>query len=386
MDPKSIFLDQATQLGFTLVGVTTPDPPPHFDVFSSWLEAGRQADMAYLASERSRQRRENFRQILPECQSILVLGMPYSSPSEAYQDFLLDKRGDPILRGRWAAYAWGMDYHDHFEQQLNLLTQAVQSRLNRSFTFRWYSDTGPLLERELAQRAGLGWIGKNTCLISPYHGSYFLLAEALLDIPLEPDPPFIADRCGRCTRCIQACPMQCILPDRTLDAGRCISYLTIELNRSIPSDLRSLMGDWIFGCDICQMVCPWNKRFGTQIGNPAFQPQRESPYPLLFDELMLTDVSFQMKYSHSPIKRAKLSGYLRNIMVALGNSNDQQVIPYLVTVLKENPFPMVRGHAAWALGQIGGMLALQALREAKETENDVEVIEEIHDALHSIGE
>jgi epoxyqueuosine reductase len=385
MDPKPIIANQAIQLGFNLVGVTTPDPPPHFEVFSSWLDAGRHAEMAYLASERSRQRRKDPCRIMPECQSILVLGMLYPSPEEDFHDIQLENRDGTKLRGRWAAYAWGMDYHDIFEEQVKALMRMAQAKLKRSVTFRWYSDTGPILERDLAQRAGLGWIGKNTNLISPRQGSYFLLAEVLLDIFLEPDSPFDADRCGSCTRCIQACPTQCILPDRTLDAGRCISYLTIELKKSIPYELRPLMGDWIFGCDICQMVCPWNRRLGKQPGNPAFQSQQGMPYPLLLDELLLTPECFQHKYRQSPVKRAKLSGYLRNIVVALGNSKNPQLIPDLMKVLKESPFPIVRGHAAWAIGQIGGVDANEGLIEARKTESDFDVMDEIDRAIQSMG-
>lgn len=385
MDPKSIIKNQAFQLGFNLVGVTTPDPPPHFEVFSSWLDAGRYAEMAFLASERSRRRRKDPRQIMPECQSILVLGMPYPSPEEDFHNIQLEDRDGTKLRGRCAAYAWGTDYHDYFEEQVNELLQKVQAKLKQSVVFRWYSDTGPILERELAQRAGLGWIGKNTNLISPRQGSYFLLAEVLLDIFLEPDLPFEADRCGSCTRCIQACPTQCILPDRTLDAGRCISYLTIELKKSIPYELRPLMGDWIFGCDICQMVCPWNRQFGKQQGNPAFHSQQEMPYPLLLDELLLMPESFQHKYRHSPVQRAKLSGYLRNIVVALGNTKNPQLIPDLMKVLKESSFPMVRGHAAWAIGQIGGVIANVGLIEARKTESDSDVMDEIDRAIQSMG-
>jgi epoxyqueuosine reductase len=184
---------------------------------------------------------------------------------------------------------------------------------------RYYTDTGPLLERDLAQRAGLGWIGKNTCLINPKQGSYFLLAEILLGLELEPDPPFTTDHCGTCTRCIEACPTECILPDRTIDARRCISYLTIELKDDIPEELRPLLGEWVFGCDVCQMVCPWN-RFASPEGDAAFSPRpgRANPEP---DPRAGADPeAFNRKFKNSPVKRAKRRGYLRNVAVATGNS------------------------------------------------------------------
>jgi epoxyqueuosine reductase len=228
---KTAILAEARRLGFVLAGVTTPDPPEHFSTFAAWLRAGRHGEMAYLASERSLARRADPRQVLPECRSILVLGTPYSAPPPA--------EAAQAGRGRVAAYAWGDDYHDVLAGRLQALVAFIEAQAGQHVPNRWYTDTGPLLERDLAQRAGLGWIGKNTCLIHPRLGSYFLLAEVLLGLELEPDPAWLPDRCGSCRRCIQACPTGCILPDRTLDARRCISYLTIELKGPIPEELRS---------------------------------------------------------------------------------------------------------------------------------------------------
>src|SRR5512139_3833352 len=187
--------------------------------------------------------------------------------------------------GRVAAYAWGEDYHTVLTERLQQLVVFIETHLGSPFPYRIYTDTGPLLERELAQRAGLGWIGKNTCLINPQAGSYFLLGEVLLGVALEPDAPFIADRCGSCTRCLEACPTGCILPDRTIDARRCISYLTIELKGIIPVELRPAIGNWVFGCDICQEVCPWNQRFARTQGEAAFTARPGLSTPRLVDEL-----------------------------------------------------------------------------------------------------
>ncbi len=227
------------------------------------------------------------------------------------------------LNGRIAAYAWGDDYHDLFTDRMQALAVFIEAQVGAPVQTRCYSDTGPILERDLAQRAGLGWTGKNSCLIHPRQGSFFLLAEMLLAVDLSPDQEFSTDHCGSCRRCLDACPTGCILPDRTLDSRRCISYLTIELKGVIPLDLRPLMGDWIFGCDICQQVCPWNQRFSRKITNSAFNPRPENQRPDIDQEILLTQQEFSRKFKGSPIKRAKRRGYLRNIAVALGNLGER---------------------------------------------------------------
>lgn len=373
---------QARLLGFDLVGVTTPDPPPHYDVFKRWLLAGRHGEMGYLAAERSLVQRADPRQILPVCRSILVLGARYPASIFPVQtDFA---GAVSRVTGKVAAYAWGADYHHVLAARLKALVEFIQAQFGAPLANRWYIDTGPLLERDLAQRAGLGWIGKNTCLINPHLGSYFFLAEILLGLDLPPDPPFIFDRCGVCTRCLQACPTGCILPDRTVDARRCISYLTIELKGSIPPDLRPQIGGWVFGCDICQQVCPWNTRFA--VSSPArasiseFAARPGTPQPDLMQELALSVDQFSHKFKNSPLKRTRRGGYLRNVAVAIGNLGARGTIPALAQALVGDPEPLIRGHAAWALGQLGGSAALQALKAAARTETDEEVLSEISSA------
>lgn len=371
---------EARRLGFQLVGITTPDTPPHLSVYREWLDKGRHAEMEYLATERAVQRRADPRAILPECRSILVLGARYYDPrSEPGEQ--ADPESDASLRGRVASYAWGMDYHEILPERLKALAGFIEQQVGGSLPLRWYTDTGPILERDLAQRAGLGWIGKNTCLINPQQGSYFLLTEMLLGLDLEPDPPLLTDHCGSCTRCLEACPTACILPDRTLDASRCISYLTIELKGAIPENLRPEIGEWVFGCDICQEVCPWNIRFSTPQGDAAFAPRPGLPSPDLKEELSLTTEEFNRKFKGSPVKRAKRRGYLRNVAVALGNSGQAGAVPSLRRALLEEPEPLVRAHAAWALGRMGGEAARQALLEGQVRESDPEVLEEIRSAL-----
>jgi epoxyqueuosine reductase len=335
--------NEARRLGFALAGFTTPDPPPHVPAYDNWLLLGRHGSMAYLSDARARQCRRDPRLLLPECRSILMLGVRYQDPKTAGPE------QETGLSGQVAAYAWGRDYHVVLPERLSALSFFMEKLVGSPFPQRWYTDTGPLMERDLAQRAGLGWIGKNTCLINPKAGSYFLLAEILLGIDLEPDPPFAYDRCGTCTRCIEACPTGCILPDRTLEARRCIAYLTIENKGEIPSDIRSQLGNRVFGCDVCQMVCPWN-RFAAKENDPSFAPLPGLPRPDLSSDLLLTPLGFNRKFKDSTIQRARRRGYLRNVAVAMGNSRNPAGIPALEGALDEEP--LVRSHADWALKQI----------------------------------
>jgi len=385
---REVVKAEAHRLGFDMVGVTTPDIPPHYGVYDGWLTAGRHGEMGYLATERARQRRADPHQILPECRSILLLGIRYPKNRSESTLSLRDRKpragqeeDDAGITGSVAAYAWGDDYHDVLPERLQALVAFIEAQVGCKVPNRWYTDTGPILERDLAQRAGLGWIGKNTCLINPALGSYFLLAEILLGLDIEPDQPFAHDRCGSCRRCIEACPTGCILPDRTIDSRRCISYLTIELKGSIPHDLRPLVGDWVFGCDVCQQVCPWNQRFAPSGGDPSFAPRSGVSCPDLIQELALSPQEFNSKFKGSPVKRAKRRGYLRNVAVALGNAGDPKAVPALGQAVLNDPESLVRGHAAWALGCIGDENAIAWLEEAALQEGDSYVLGEINLAL-----
>jgi epoxyqueuosine reductase len=385
---REVVKAEAHRLGFDLVGVTTPDIPPHYGVYERWLTAGRHGEMGYLATERARQRRADPRLILPECRSILLLGIRYSkNRSESSLSLRArnprggQEEGDSGITGSVAAYAWGDDYHNVLPERLQTLVAFIEDQVGGKVPNRWYTDTGPILERDLAGRAGLGWIGKNTCLINPALGSYFLLAVILLGLDIESDQPFAHDRCGSCRRCIEACPTGCILPDRTIDSQRCISYLTIELKGIIPHDLRSLVGDWVFGCDVCQQVCPWNQRFAPSRGDPSFAPRSGLSRPDLIQELALTPQEFNLKFKGSPVKRAKRRGYLRNVAVALGNTGDPSIVPVLGQALLNDHEHLVRGHAAWALGCIGDENAIAWLEESASQEGDSYVLGEINLAL-----
>ncbi|MCC6298402.1 MAG: tRNA epoxyqueuosine(34) reductase QueG [Anaerolineales bacterium] len=365
-DLKQIVKDKARQLGFSLAGVTLPEPPPHYSTFEQWLAQGHHGNMHYLATDRARARRADPKQILPECKSILVLATAYHPPlpagdreasrSEAEGGLgaalSLSKRVREKSELLIASYARGDDYHNILPTRMAELVRFIEEQIQRPIKNRYYTDTGPILERDLAQRAGVGWIGKNSCLINPKQGSYFFISEILLDLELEPDPPFVTDHCGTCTRCITACPTDCILPNRTLDATRCISYLTIELKEDIPIELREKIGAWVFGCDICQMVCPWN-RFAPE-GDPSFSDApstslRALPPPT--GELTLTPETFNRRFKRTPVSRAKRRGYLRNVAVAVGNTADMHALPVLQNTLNDDE-PMIRKHAQWAIEQI----------------------------------
>ena len=366
---------ETERLGFTLSGVAPVAPPTHFAHYERWIEAGLHANMSYLATAPARARRADPGLIQPGARSLLVAAMRYFSPHS-----IPDGPAGEAL-GRVAAYAWGEDYHFIIPPRLEELARILERYFGIAIASRTYTDTGPVMEHDHAQTAGLGWIGKNTCLISPTRGSYFLIGETFLNVEIEPSEPLRTDHCGTCQRCIQACPTEAIRLDRTIESARCISYQTIENKGPIPTELRSKMGDWVFGCDICQAVCPWNLRFATGPGDPALAPRPGVPRPVLRNELHLTAQAFNQKFQRSPVKRAKRRGYLRNVAVALGNQADPATIQDLSLVLQNEPEALVRGHAAWALGRFRHPRARQALEKALKQDPDAGVTAEIRSAL-----
>ncbi len=367
---------EALAAGFDLVGITHPDPPDHLDTYRDWLESGRHGQMAYMASQRGQAARADPRLLLPEVRSILVVAANYGPPDDSSVEG---------TQPRIAAYARGDDYHETLKARLQTIMENLRAHLGEAFPYRIYVDTGPLLERELAQRAGLGWIGKNTCLIHPESGSFLLLAEVLLGLDLQPDEPFRADRCGSCTRCLDACPTSCILPDRTIDARRCVSYLTIELRGVIPNSVRNETGGWVFGCDVCQTVCPWNDRFALPSTDPSFQTRPFLKQATLDTLLTLDRQRYVEGLRRSPLKRAKLGGLKRNACLAAANLGSTEHVPALAAALSD-PEPQVRLHAAWALGQIGGDRAQTCLIGHSEDEDNPEVQRTIAQALAQISD
>ena len=366
MPLKADLKEALHQAGFPIVGLAAPLPPPHLSTYERWIAAGHHAAMGYLSNDSARAKRADPLLVYPSARSLLLVGLPYAKPQESAWN------GE----GRVAAYAWGVDYHDVIPAML----KRVLSTFFTETQYRIYTDTGPILERDFAMQAGLGWIGKNTCLIHPRLGSYFLLGTVFLEVELEPDPPFSTDHCGTCRRCIEACPTGCIQPDRTIDANHCISYLTIENKGSIPTELRPQVGEWVFGCDICQTVCPWNSRPPSA---PAVELGSSSPQIRLIDELSLSAPEFNRKFRGTPITRARRRGYLRNVCVALGNRADPAAVRALAQALVNDSESLVRGHAAWALGQIHFPAAIQALQQALYVEQDPAVLQEIRSALQA---
>ena len=373
MSPSSLsrlLREKASELGFDLVGAIPVSRSKTIDIYNSWLKKGYAGSMAYL--ERHAKLKEDPRQLLPETISLIALGFNYKTVDPSEQ--VLTQEIGCISR-----YAWGDDYHELIRSKLNVLEDFLCRELNAGKLSRSFVDSGPILEREVAQRAGLGWIGKHSNLINWEKGSWLFLAELLVDVKLETNLPFTRVDCGSCTICIEACPTEAIIAERTLDARKCISYLTIELKGSIPREMRPKMANLIFGCDICQEVCPWNKDV-PRSNEKGLQPRPENVAPHLIDLMKLDETSFNKRFRNSPIKRAKRRGFLRNVAVALGNWANVEAIPALCLGLDDEEM-LVRIHSAWALGQISDLQAKTKLENAKLTEKTPEVLEEIEAAL-----
>lgn len=365
---------RALELGFDLVGFAPAQPSDYEAFYRRWVDRGYAGEMGYLARPDARAKRADPRRILPQARSVIVVGL-----NHCVRDFPDEVRRDPS-HGLIARYAWGADYHDVMVPRLRELATYIKGQTERRVAHKVYVDTGPVLEREVAVRAGLGFFGRNTMMISTTMGSYLFLGEILVDTELEYDKPDTRGTCGRCTRCLGACPTGAFVEPYVLDARRCISYLTIELKGPLPRDLRPLMGNWIFGCDVCQEVCPWVRRFSRPTREPAFRPPSDEVAPELLSLMGMTDEVFRVRFRGSPVKRAKRRGFLRNVAVALGNWGDPVAVPALAGALGDHE-PLIRGHAAWALGQIGGREAKAALESAWGAEGDTWVREEISAAL-----
>ena len=337
------------------------------------VDEGLMGGLAWYTKERV-QRGINPQNLLPSARSIISLALSYHGP-----DLDEDESDHAEPRGQIARYAWGEDYHKVFERKVKAFVARLPEIVGRPVETRWYTDTGPMLDRAVAERAGLGWFGKNTNILTGI-GSWVLLAHVLTDLDLTPGTP-LKKTCGACLLCVDACPTKAIVAPGVLDNRLCISYLTIENRGPIPRELRPQMGDWIFGCDVCQDVCPVNRKAQLGQAYAAFaQDDENRARPELIELLDMDDASFRDRFRGSPVLRAKLVGMKRNVCVALGNIGDQQAVPALTRALKEEA-SLVRGHAAWALGRIGGSKSVLALRQALTSEVDEWVREEIASAL-----
>ncbi len=331
------FKQLAAQAGFELAGVAPASDIPSYPAYCQWIADGKHGPMEYLAGRRAALRQAP-RLLLPSARSVLCLGKLYHS------------NGDPDTGV--SRYAWGsVDYHDLLRHDLLRLLSQLHSRWG-DFDAKLCVDTAPLLERALAHQAGLGWIGKNTCLINEPKGSWFFLAEILISLEVGNDSP-PPDRCGTCRRCIDACPTQALVPAAggqawQLDARLCISTWTIEQRGAIPARHRAASGSWIFGCDICQEVCPWNRR-APETAEPGFRQQ--TPPPGLDELAQMTPEQFRARFRKTPLWRMKYAGMLRNVCTALGNARDPDSA-HILEQLKNHEDPAVCEHAAWALDRL----------------------------------
>ncbi|WP_423222952.1 epoxyqueuosine reductase [Candidatus Amarolinea aalborgensis] len=406
----------AVGLGFDLVGIAPAGPSGQADALRRWLARGYHGDMGYLARLDAVAARVDVHQRLPAARSLIVLGVSHPVwPLQA--ELALDP-----ARGRIASYAWGEDYHELLKPRLYALDRWLRAQSGRATLGKISVDSAPVLERSWAQQAGLGFIGKNTCLIHPRLGSWLLLATLLAPEELDPDdPPLLATEvaaaapitlhddsplaaglanqiprapswqftsserggCGGCTRCLADCPTQAFVAPFVLDARRCISYLTIELKGAIPRELRPQLGNWIFGCDVCQTVCPWNGRHRQADAAAAaalFAPRVDDLAPPLLELIELDAAALAARFRRSSLRRVGRRGLLRNVCVALGNWGDPAAAPALARRLAD-PEPLLRGHAAWALGRIHTPAARQALDRAWLNEADPDTRVEISLAL-----
>jgi epoxyqueuosine reductase len=369
----------ASEVGFDRCRIARCDSPDHGDAFQEWLEDGAAGEMAYMA--RGAEKRVDPQKILPGARSVISLALNYwqgAAPvarkhqipnsniqgssklqSPTPEGFATDEsNAEPgrAVRGRIARYAWGDDYHELIEEKLAQIDRFLKTR---GGTQKCYVDTGPVLERDFAARAGLGWHGKSTMLIDKEMGTWFFLAEILTTLELAPDSPQ-RDRCGTCERCMSACPTGAITSAHRLDARRCISYLTIELKSSIPLEFRSLIGDRIFGCDDCLSACPWN-RFAQESRETRFAARPATMDMNLRDYLSLSDEQFRLLFKNSPIKRIKRRGFLRNVCVALGNVGDVADLPALQKAAGD-PEELISEHARWAIDKIGARASAQGVK------------------------
>lgn len=389
---------QAAGLGFDGVGVCAPEPAPRsVQAFRGWLAAGMHGDMAYMARPDRLERTIDVRRTLRDARSAVVVGRSYAAT--ALDESLFADRA----RGRIAAYAWGDDYHDVMLPRLRALAGRLSLRVGSPVAAWAGVDAGPFLERDAAARAGLGFVGRNTMLIRPGPGSWCFLGVLLLDLTLAADAPDERGTCGSCRRCLEACPTGAFPQPYVLDARRCISYLTIEHRGPVPPELRPLMGNWVFGCDVCNTVCPYNaptrrgtggsaggggprpRSPGPGVGPPPAGPGPPAPLdvarmaPLLADLVALDEADMGRRFAGSPVLRARRGGLVRNACIALGNWGTAAAVAPLTAALLDRD-PLVRGHAAWALGRVRAPGARAALERARAVETEPWVADEIRAA------
>jgi epoxyqueuosine reductase len=338
---------RARELGFDLCGVAPARAFPELTFFRQWIERGYAGTMGYLP--RSAERRSDVRKVVSSARSVIVTGTLYNGG----QPYSIER--NQATRGEVARYAWSRDYHDVIGERLDALLAWMTERHPDSLDARAYVDTGPVQERVYAQYAGLGWIGKNTCVINPELGSWLLLGAIICSLPLEPDSPSL-DRCGTCTLCLEACPTRAFAAPHELDATKCVSYLTIEYRGSIPEGQRAAIGNHIFGCDVCQEVCPWNAS-PVDVADPSWSCREDLNLASLIDLWRRTDEELAAFIGDTAMTRAGVKGLRRNLAVALGNSGDPQALDALEEIAAEGTTrdPLVIEHVQWAKRRLNGL-------------------------------
>jgi len=362
--------EYARGLGFDLVGITTSEPFYRDGRAGVGRIRRRLMDGLPWYTEERAFRASRPEALLPGAGSIISVAMSYLTGER--------RQHGPGPFGRTARYAWGRDYHQVIKDRLRELAEGLPARAGRPVATRIFVDDGPMMDRAAAERAGVGWFGKSTNILTPSHGSWVVLGEVITDIEMEVDRP-LSKTCGVCTRCMDACPTGAIVAPYEVDNTRCISFLTIESRVAAPRGLRPLLGDWAFGCDVCQEVCPVNRKAAPG-REPAFRQAHDNAAPALVPLLSMTDEAFRERYRDSPIKRTRRAGLVRNACIALGNTSDSSTVPALAQCLRAEE-SMVRLSAAWALGRIGGRRAIDVLRSALERECEPSVAEEIELSL-----
>jgi len=358
---------QARATGFDKIGISRAERLDDRSGLQEWLAKGQQGEMRWMGADP--EKRISPLRVLTEAKSVIALALNYYTPIQ---------HSSIPEHGKISRYAWGEDYHTILKERLAEFAKRIVE-LQPVARGLYYSDTGPVMEKAWAHKGGIGWIGKHSNLITRTLGSWVFLGEILLNLDLEYDAE---DRnyCGTCHRCIDACPTKAIVAPYVVDARLCISYLTIELRGAIPIELRPLIGTRIFGCDDCQDVCPWN-RFAQPSLEKAFYPDEHNRAPVLIHLMRMTESEFRQRFRNSAVRRAKYTGFLRNVAVALGNSGDPAAVPVLSDALLRHPEPLVRAHVAWALGEIGGECSWDTLKKANEVEINSAVLEEVQMAL-----
>ena len=361
---------EATKLGLYPVGITPPKIPTNYSNFLRWISQKYYGEMDYLVRGDAIAKRQDPKMLFPECKSCVLVGFIYSLQRPI--GITTQKLGEGLI----ASYARGVDYHIEITHRLRQLHEQMEKRLKSSIGRILFCDSSPIMEKSIAQSAGLGWIGRNSLVISPEFGSSFNIGGLLLDIAIKPSIPFQQDLCEDCQKCIEACPTGCIQPDRTLIANRCISYLTIEHSGIIPAEIRPSIGSWIFGCDVCQLVCPYNQTSNSQLQASTLVNRID-----LINILSLTKTDFKKYYQHTPIQRIGLNQLLRNCIIAAGNQQLTPAIPLLAYHLANNQDHLIRGVAAWALGKMRTIKGKELLKDHQNNENDSSVLDEIRSAL-----